>query len=344
MSITLRAVAQDAGVSISTASRALNGSPLISHETRTLVEGSAQKLGYRPNRAASALRSKRSRLIGLVMNNLVNHSFHTIAEVTQRKAASEGYQVILSTTGGDPAAEQDLLRTLSDHGVDGTLIIGSGQNAATTNGFLADGMAVVNVIRSSRDSLAPTVLAADRDGAFEATRHLAGLGHRRIGYIGGEPTSDSGRERHAGYSEALEAEGLAYDPDLVIRGPFTQDFGADAARELLARRTGMTALFAANHEAVFGVLPVLAAEQVRIPDDLALACFEDMPLLQMWHPPVTVVDNGASEIAELAVDLLLNQIGAPTDPENLRRLARTYRVGARLIERASTAPPVTRKS
>ncbi|MCS5735813.1 LacI family DNA-binding transcriptional regulator [Herbiconiux daphne] len=343
MSVTLRTVAERANVSLSTASRALSGSPLISEGTRAVVDQAASDLGYRPNRAASALRSKRSHLIGLVLNNLVNQSFHTIADVIQRRLRSEGYQLILSTTDADPRTEESLLLTLADHGVDGVIIIGSGQSAATTNDFLHRGMAVVNVIRSSHDSLAPTVLAADRDGAYEATEHLASLGHRRIGYIGGIESADSGRARHSGYEDALARHGIPYDESLVLRGPFTQDFGALAATELLARSTGMTALFAANHEAVFGILPVLMQHGMRIPDQLSLVCFEDMPLLQMWHPAVTVIDNGATQLAELSVDLLLSQIRAIVSegvtPERLRRLTRTYRVGSQLVARASTAPP-----
>ena len=341
MAVTLSAIAREANVSVSTASRALNASPLISAETRELVERVADRLGYRPHRAASALRSRRSRLVGLVLNNLVNQSFHTIAEVAQRKLTTEGYQLILATSDADPAVEEDLLLTLADHDVDGILVIGSGQAAATTNGFLQRGVAVVNVIRSSRDSLAPTVLAGDRDGAYEATEDLIRLGHRRIGYIGGLETSDSGRERFGGYSDALARHGVPFDDALVERGPFTQQFGADAVEQLLSRRTGMTALFAANHEAVFGILPGLVAHGVDMPGELSLVCFEDMPLLQMWRPPVSVVDNGAVQLAELAVDLLLSQIrafaAAVPSSEQLARLTRTYRVGAQLVPRQTTA-------
>ena len=117
MAVTLNDVAAAAAVSRSTASRALSGSPLISEETRRKVEAAAERLGYRPNRAASALRTRQSRLIGLVLNNLINASFHTIAEVVQRRAAAEGYQVLLCITDADPRREAAFLRTLQDHSV-----------------------------------------------------------------------------------------------------------------------------------------------------------------------------------------------------------------------------------
>ncbi|MFT4042369.1 MAG: LacI family DNA-binding transcriptional regulator [Gordonia sp. (in: high G+C Gram-positive bacteria)] len=341
MAVTLRTVAEAAGVSISTASRALAGSPRISEATRVKVGQAADRLGYRPNHAATSLRSRHSHLVGLVLNNLMNQSFHTIAEVIQRELAGVGYHLILTITDGDPRTEDNLLLALADHGVDGVILIGSGQTAATTNRFLRNDIAIVNVIRSSRASLAPTVLAADRDGASEATDHLLNLGHRKIGYIGGLESTDSGRERHAGYRESLQRRRISYDESLIERGPFTKEFGAAAAAKLLTRvGKGMTALFVANHEAMFGVLPVLAASAIKVPAELSVVSFEDMAMLQMWHPPITVVEGGATEIAKLATSLLLDQIGTiektGSTPERLRQLTRTYRVGAQLLVRGST--------
>ncbi|GAA4170126.1 LacI family DNA-binding transcriptional regulator [Gryllotalpicola koreensis] len=338
MAVTLKDVAEAADVSLSTASRALRGSPLISAETRATVEAAAAGLGYRINRAASALRSNRSQLVGLVLNNLVNASFHTIAEVVQKRLASDGYQLILGTTDADPGVERRLLETLADHGVDGVIIIGTGQNADLSNGFLADGIAVVNVIRSSKDSAAPTVLAGDRDGAFDATDYFLSQGHRVIGYIGGPESADSGRDRFAGYADALKEAGIEVDERLVVRGPFTQEFGAEAIQTLLDRAPDMTALFAANHESVFGMLPGLTSRGIRIPDDLSLICYEDIPWLEMWHPPITVVDNGSRQLAELAVDLLMQQINNRGSELGGDRIRRTYRVGAQLVHRASSRP------
>ncbi|MEY9212833.1 LacI family DNA-binding transcriptional regulator [Thermobifida halotolerans] len=337
MAVTLKDVAAAAGVSRSTASRALSGSPLIAPETRTAVENAARRLGYRPNRAASALRSRRSKLIGLVMNNLINASFHTIAGVVQRCAADEGYQVILCITDAEEAREESVLRMLAEHNVDGVLVIGTGKNAATCDEMLDAGTAVVNVIRAPDDGRAPSVLASDREGAYAATRHLLELGHRRIGYLGGLPSANSGRERYAGYEEALREHGLEADPVLLERGPFSPAFGAEATRRLLERAPDMTALFGANHEAVFGVLPTLASAGIRVPDRLSLVCHEDIHWLANWQPPITVVDNGAAELGRLAFDLLMQQIRGTLSTADSPGL--TYRIGARLITRASCAPP-----
>jgi LacI family transcriptional regulator len=338
MTITLQDVADAAGVSRSTASRALSGSPLISPDTQLAVQSAAERLGYRVNRAASALRSRQTHLIGLVLNNLINASFHTIAEVVQRRAHKERYQVILMISDADPKRERELLSTLSEHHVDGLIIIGTGENVRFTNSMIMNGTPVVSVIRGPAGSAAPAVLASDRDGAAQATAHLIALGHQRIGYIGGPTNTNSGAERFAGYLDALSRAGIASHDSLIERGPFEPEFGSAATHALLARRPDITAMFAANHEAVFGVLPALVARSVHMPDELSLVCYEDIPWFQWWSPPVTVVDNGAHELADLAMDLLLGQIARP-NPRLAARGGRTYRVGAALIERESTAAP-----
>lgn len=333
MAVTLNDVAAAAAVSRSTASRALSGSPLIAEETRRRVEATAARLGYRPNWAASALRTRQSKLIGLVLNNLINASFHTVAEVVQRRAAAEGYQVLLCITDADPQREAAFLRTLQDHSADGVILIGSGKNVTLTNRMLRDGTAVVNLIRAPNGTASPSVLAADRDGAHEATRYLLELGHTRIGYIGGPPSTNSGRERFAGYSEALREHGLQVDDTLVVQGPFDPEFGRSATSRLLDTAADMTALFVANHEAVFGALPTLVERGVAIPTDLSLICYEDIPWLRWWRPAITVVDNGATELGELAVDLLLQQIQRRSADGS--STGRTYRVGAQLVRRDS---------
>ena len=339
MAVTLKDVATAAGVSRSTASRALSGSGLISEETRSTVESAARRLGYRPNRAASALRSRQSRLIGLVMNNLINASFHTIADVVQRRASAEGYQVLLCITDGDPDKERSVLRMLSEHNVDGVVIIGTGQNSDLSDDLMDAGTGVVNVIRGAERGRAPSVLASDREGAYSATRHLLELGHTTIGYVGGLASANSGRERFAGYEQALREHGLEVDPQMVERGPFSPAFGAEGTRALLDRKPTMTALFAANHEAVFGVLPTLVSRGVRLPEDLSLICHEDISWLRSWQPSVTVVDNGADELGRLCFDLLLRQMRE--SPESGQAPGRVYRVEAGLVERNSCAPPRT---
>lgn len=341
MAVTLDEVAEAAGVSKSTASRVLSGSSRVSDRTRRAVQSAAERLGYRPNRIASGLRTRRSNLIGLVITNLVNASFHVITEVLQQRLDERGYQVLLCVTDADPEREARYLDMLLDHRVDGLIIVGTGDNTEMVRQVGAAGIPVVNLMRSPEDVPGDSVMAADREGAELAVQHLIGLGHRRIAFIGGPAHIDSGRDRYAGFAAALAAAGLEPDPDLCARGPYTMAFGAEAARRLMAADDPPTALYSANHEATFGTLGALVQLGVRVPEQLSLVCHEEAPWFSYWHPPITVVDNGARDLGELAAEQLLRRIESRPDngdpaPEGVGRL---IRVGSRLVVRSSTAAP-----
>lgn len=336
MDVNLDAVAAAAGVAKSTASRALSGSPRISPETKAAVLAAAAGLGYRPNRIARGLRTQRSGLIGLVVTNLVNASFHTITGVIQQRLDDLGYQVLLCVTDADANREKRYLEALLDHRIDGLIIVGTGANGALLGRLWSAGTPVVNLLRAHRATPGDTVTAADRDGAMLAVQHLLDLGHRRIGFVGGPPAVHSGRERFAGFTQALAEVGQPVDPALVARGPYEVAFGASAVDALLAAAPAPTAIYLANHEAAFGALPSLAQRDIRIPDQLSVICHEDVPWFPYWHPPVTIVDNGARDLGELAVDQLLRRIER-NPPSERDQGGRQLQVGAQLIVRGSTA-------
>ncbi|MGK5529663.1 LacI family DNA-binding transcriptional regulator [Streptomyces sp. URMC 129] len=341
MAVTLADVAAAAGVSKSTASRVLSGSARISPQARRAVLAAAERLGYRANRIASGLRTRRSNLVGLIVTNLVNASFHVITSVVHQRLEELGYQVLLCITDADPARERRYLEALLDHRVDGLIIVGTGENTAVTREVEAAGIPVVNLIRSPEGAPGDAVMAGDHEGALLATRHLLELGHRRIGFIGGPASVDSGRDRYAGFAQAMAEHGLAPDPALVVRGPYEPPFGDQAvARLMTASSARPTALYSANHEATFGVLGALVRLGVRVPDELSLVCHEEAPFFAYWHPPITVVDNAPRDMGELAAEQLLRRIekGEPGHPGT----ARSLRVGANLVVRHSTttwSPP-----
>ncbi|KPI15581.1 transcriptional regulator, LacI family [Actinobacteria bacterium OK074] len=341
MAVTLDEVAEAAGVSKSTASRVLSGSSRVSAQTRRAVQSAAERLGYRPNRIASGLRTRRSNLVGLVITNLVNASFHVITEVLQQRLDERGYQVLLCVTDADPARERRYLDMLLDQRVDGLVIVGTGENTAMVREAGAAGIPVVNLMRSPADVPGDSVMAADREGAELAVQHLLDLGHRRIAFIGGPPEVDSGRDRYAGFAAALSAAGLAPDPELCVRGPFTMPFGAESAHRLMAAAQPPTALYSANHEATFGTLGALVQLGVRVPEQLSLVCHEEAPWFPYWHPPITVVDNGAGDLGELAAEQLLRRMEgrAENGGSGTGDPGRVIRVGSRLVVRESTVAP-----
>jgi LacI family transcriptional regulator len=328
----LRQVAQRSGVSVSTASRALNGSSRVSGNTVAKVRAAASALGYRPNASARALRTARSQFIGLVVTNLVNASFHTIAEVVQQELARRGYQLLLSVTGGDPVHERSALHTLADHSAAGVIVVGSDSEA--TDELRERGTPVVHLARRPRCPAGDCVLGDEIAGGRTATEYLLARGHRRIAIIAGPPDVQSGAERMQGYWLAMQAAGVPLSNALTRPTPLSPASGAQAVAELLAlpARQRPTALIVANHEASYGALPALRERSVAIPADLSVICYEDSQLARWWHPAVTVIDNNARQMGELAARLLLQRLdSAASDPAEFSE----FRVGIRLVERAS---------
>jgi LacI family transcriptional regulator len=306
--------------------------------TRERVLAAAAELHYQPNRMASALRTNRSGLLGLVVNNLRINTFHTIAETLQAWAGPQGYQVLVCTTGGDPVREAAFLQTARRHHLDGVVVAGSGANADLINRLLEEGRAVVTMNRQVPGSRAPSVMADYETTARLATEHLLSLGHTRIAAIEGPADVTSGRAHHAGFVGALAAAGIPVDPALVQRGSFDWFFGREAAEALLRLPEPPTALLVSNHEASFGVLPVLGDRGVRIPDEVSLVCTEDEPFFTWWAPPLTTVDNRAEDQALRAADLLLAQLGGDGDTV----AGHAELLEPRLVVRGSTAPPAGR--
>src|ERR1700744_6203282 len=183
VAVSLRDVAERSGVSVSTASRALRGSGRVSGATETRVRATAAALGYRPNASARALRTARSGFVGLVITNLANTSFHTVAEVIQREVASRGFQLMLTVTAGDPAAERAAVRTLAEHSAAGVSVVGADDGASEELREL--GLPTIYLARRPAHPAGDCVLGDDIAGSRLAAEHLLGLGHRRIAVIAG---------------------------------------------------------------------------------------------------------------------------------------------------------------
>lgn len=337
MAIDLRQVAALAGVSVSTASRALRGEERVSKRTAARVQAAAVQLGYRPNASARALRTARSEFIGLVVTNLLNASFHTIAEVVQRDLSGRGYRLLLSITGGDPEQEHAALSTLVANSAAGVIVVGSDDGA--TGELHTYGTPTVHLARAPARPAGDCVLGNDIEGGRLATEHLLRLGHRRIAIITGPQDVQSARERLQGYWLAMRAASVTVPDVLIQSGPLSPDWGALAAGLLVSQPENIrpTALIIASHEASYGALPRLREQPVTIPDELSVVCYEDSPLARWWYPAITVVDNNARQMGELAAQRLLLRLDHATRGEPSGDFSE-FRVGVRLIERDSCRP------
>ena len=327
--VTLRDVAEAANVSIATASRVLAGKGLAGPETQLRIREAAEKLAYRPNKFAQSLKTRQTQLIGVVIHNLENASFRTIAAVMQSRMREAGYQVMLCITGDDAEQERDAISTLTDYNVSAVVVVPTGLNSNLLTGLEKSGIPVVCVVRRDPSNTLETVLSADVDGAFEGTRHLLSFGHRRIGLVVGRRSTTSGSERRAGYVRALDEAGVPFDPDLIVEGPYVPQTGIAAANTLLDLALPPTAIFIANHESALGVMRVVSERGLIVPDDLSLLCYEDSPWFQWQRPALSVVDSGAEALANLTADRVMQRI------EGAHNGAVEYRVGQRVLSRAS---------
>jgi LacI family transcriptional regulator len=196
------------------------------------------------------------------------------------------------------------------------------------------------VVRRDDKSELETVLADDPEGAYVGTRYLIGLGHRRIGVVVGRQDTTSGRERLAGYVRALREASIAVEDSLIHAGHFEPETGAVACRRFLDLPDRPSAIFVANHESVLGVLRVTAERGLSIPGDLSILCYEDAPWFEWHRPALSVIDSGARDLANLAVDRLLQRMKAKNrhTEGGSAEGAREYRVGARLVKRDSCRP------
>jgi LacI family transcriptional regulator len=334
---TLQDIADRCGVSRATVSRALSGRDGVSDSLRGVIEEAAGALDYHPNRLAQGLRTRRSNLIGLLLTNLVNASFHTIIDEVQRQLGARGYEMLMAISGGGLEDEERCLRMLLDRQVDGLILLGSDGLVPRPRTLAGSSVPVVDVIRRVEPQTDDPVLGDDRSGADQATTYLVSLGHRRIGLIVGRHDTQDDNERRAGYVAALRRAGIGFDPGLVREGPYAPQDGARMAGELLDRPDPPTALFIANHEAAFGALPVLAERRIEVPAALSVVVYEDAPWFSYWHPPLTVVDNQPADLAVRAVERLLAKLDGPSGSAG----ASGPDGGSRLIIRDSCGPPPT---
>lgn len=324
MVTTIRDVARASGVSIATVSRALAGSTIVAASTRERVRRAAEDLGYQPNRAARQLVTGRGQSIGLVLPDLQNSFYSSVAKGMQRRVRAGGLSAIIADTDEDPQAEREVLDQLA--AVVDRLVLASPR---VSDGDLEDlaGRCAVVLINREVPGLA-SVVGDNADGIRQSMTHLLALGHRRIGYAGGPTTSWSDSRRRAGLA-GLELTGGVQLSDL---GSFRASQAGGVAAADLAIAAGVTAVVAFNDQLALGVLGRLAERGVRVPEQMSVVGFDDVPVARLLAPPLTTVAVPAIEIGERAASLLI-------DPATEGAQAAQMVLDVELQVRHSTAPP-----
>jgi LacI family transcriptional regulator len=331
---TMRDVARLAGVSTATVSFAINNNPRVSPTLRARVMAAIEQTGYAPDAAARALRRGVAPSIGLIVTDITNPSFATIALAVERAARARGYGVFICNTDEQPEEERSYLRLMRAQRVAGLLLATSGRDDAAHAAELAAEVAMPTVlIDRPMSGLAWDSVVTDNVGAAQAAvAHLVALGHRRIGYVGGLPHLVLADQRLAGYRRALADGGIPYDPRLVRQGNYRPHEAAASARALLDRPDRPTAIFGTNAVTVLGVMQGIAELGLAVPREVSVAGVDDVPWATAVRPGLTTVAQPCAELGALAVEMLLARIAQPDLPP------RHVVLPTQLVVRGSAAP------
>ena len=308
---TMTDVADEAGVSLKTVSRVVNGEPGVRPETAAAVHEAIAHLGFRRNYGARALRpGQRSHLLGLVIEDVSNPFYSAIFRGVEEIARSAGFLVITASSDEDPEREHALVHLFCERRVEGLLVVPAGDDHRYLLPDVRAGTRVVFLDRPPGLIEADAVLLDNVGGARSAVGHLLGLGHRRIAMLGDEERIFTAAERLRGYREEMAAAGLAVDPALVRLGPHDAGAAEVATRELMALADPPTAIFTANNRITVGAIRVLWQNGFRT----ALVGFDDLELAESLAVPTTAVAYDAAELGRQAARLLLLRLAGDTSP------------------------------
>jgi DNA-binding LacI/PurR family transcriptional regulator len=309
---TIRDVARAAGVSTATVSQALNGSRPVADATRQRIEQVIAELNYRPNSFARALKTLRSQLVGVVLPDLSNPFYPALVRGVQDQLGLSGYHAVVVNTDADRVQERELVAQLVDRQVDGLVLITFTLIAADYAALAEKGVPFVVVGRTEGFD---HVRTSDYAAAFEMTAFLLDKGYRSVAHLAG-PTGDGSpaAPRLAGYRAAMRARGQRGSSARVVRGEFTLAGGNKAMAELLDFGARPRAVFCANDLMALGAIEAARARGFRVPDDVAVAGFDDIDAASLVRPRLTTVGHDAGELGARAVDLLVGRMRGSDRP------------------------------
>lgn len=305
---TIKEIAKIADMSVMTVSRALNNSPKVKEKTREKVLKIAKQLGYRPNRIARSLVSKKSNLISLMVADIKNQYFAELARVIEDSARKNGYNVIFCSTDYDPKILESSVRLMLEFGVDGFILAAVRLKEPIVEELAAQRFPVVLVDRELASQKVTSVVADNHEGAYIAVEHLIKCGYRRIGIITGTPNTSTGIGRFEGYTKALQDHGIEFDEAYVFKGPFKKDYGYQATMQMMSLKKPPQAIFAASDNIALGVMNAAEKMRLRIPEDLALVGFNDTEFSSNSRIELTTVDQKHNEMGSLSVHMLIELI------------------------------------
>lgn len=333
---TLKQIAEELGISSSTVSRVLNGQARrhrINTDTEAAVRKLAAKLNFSPNQLARSLRLSKTNTIGLVVPDISNPFFASIARSVENEARRQGYSVVLCDTEDRTELKIEVLGLLEGRKVEGLVLVPVGQECAHLKRYERNGLPVVVVDRWFRELKLPCVASDDYRGALEAVGLLLENGHRTIACIQGLPGTAPNEERVRGYRDALREHGVKVDASLIVGDDFQEQNGYVQTMRLLAERSDVTALWCLNNLISLGALRALNEAGRRVPEDVSVVSFDDPPYAPYLATPMTTVAQQHAEMGREAFRLLFERIGSGQRVKPERVILPT-----RLVERKSVRP------
>jgi LacI family transcriptional regulator len=312
--VTIKDVAREAGVSTATVSRVINDSPLVSPRTREQVRAVAKRLNYWPNGVARSLITNRTQTLGELLPDLHGEFFSGVIRGIDLAARRAGRHLLVSSSHADTEELVEALRSMRGR-IDGLIVMAPDVDAPKAIQATAGGIPIVLLDPGSGLDGYDTISIANHDGAYQMVRHLMGLGHRRIATVTGPEHNIDADERLGGYRAALRGNGNGSAPEIVIQGDFTEPSGYRAVAELLQLTPRPTAVFVGNDYMAVGALRALADAGVRVPEEMAVAGFDDIEMSRYLDPPLTTVRVDTFGLGERAVKRLLEAApnGGPRD-------------------------------
>lgn len=324
-------VAKRANVSTATVSRVLNGFPGVREKTLARVQRAIAEMNYVPNLNARSLRVGRTRLFGLIVSDVNNPFFPELIDEFEALASAQGIEVIFTHTNYDVARLQNRVRRMIERGVDAIAVMTSEVDEESLRQAVKAGVPVVLMNQRKLVGNYPNVLVEYATGFREALDHLLALGHRHIAFIAGPQSLDSARARKEAFQAALRAHGLHVRLEWIATGNMRIEGGRMAMEKLLACRPRPTAVLASNDLMAVGALQAAHEAKIRVPKDLSLIGFDDLPIASMVHPPLSTIRHPRREVAARAFTCLQNLLQG-------ERVIADAPLHPHLVVRSSTAP------
>lgn len=338
MSVTIYDVAREAGVSMATVSRVVNGNPNVKPSTRKKVMETIERLGYRPNAVARGLASKKTTTVGVVIPDISNPFYAEVTRGVEDIAKMYHYNIVLGNSDQQKPKELDLVNTFLEKQVDGLLFMGRLITPEHEQVFETANVPVVLCATRDEKRRFPAVNINHRLAASEATHFLIEGGHRRVALIVGsleEP--QKGLAKFEGYREALETADMPFDEELVRIGDYRYDSGYEAMKQLLELEDPPTAVFCASDEMAVGAIHAIEDKGLGVPDDIEVIGYDNVPLASMMRPKLTTVAQPMYDLGAVAMRLLTKFMNH--EPIEEQRVVLLHQ----LIERESTRPRETKE-